>query len=693
MAFIDKSIIDEIKSKNDIVDVIGSYISLNDKNKALCPFHDDHSPSFSVQKDKQIYKCFSCGESGNVITFVQKYNGITFTEALKMLADRAGIPLNVSTTRKVNAKYEKLYEINDTVNKYFKANLLSNEGVKAIKYLEDRNISKDIINEFNIGLSTSNKLSNILSKKYSYEELVKLDICKDINGRYYDTFQDRIIFPIIDENNNVIAFSGRKYTNEDLNNNTLPKYSNTKETDIFKKSEVFYNINNAINEIKKKREIVITEGFMDTIRMSSIGYKNVVAIMGTAFTEKHLLKIKKWKCKVVLNLDQDDAGVKGTIEAGETLLKNNIDTEVIVFDDYKDSDEFIKNKGSDSFKIAYDNRVSFIDFKLKYLKRKRNMKDAVEKAKYIKEAVLALNDLDSQILIDLKIKDIAEEFGISESDIRNEIKLNKKMAIKNVEEPKKVTRYDKYDKSELRILYLMLNYEDVILYFENTLGYLIQDDRALLAYKIIEFRNDYGYYNYSDFVDYISDNEKLMNVLKEVMKYHNNEDYTMEELDDYINTIKMYSIKKRIDTLKIEMSETFDINKKIEIANTYVRVWNIFMELLDELVDTLGNEQMSFDTFKNILIEGISMHQIGILPTSNDNVMIGDISRTRNSNVKILFVIGVNDGVFPMPFSSEGFLSDDERDSLLESGVELAKNTKLLLLEENFNIYKALIHF
>lgn len=577
MAFIDKSIIDEIKSKNDIVDVIGSYISLNDKNKALCPFHDDHSPSFSVQKDKQIYKCFSCGESGNVITFVQKYNGITFTEALKMLADRVGIPLNVSTTRKINTKYEKLYEINDTVNKYFKANLLSNEGIKAIKYLEDRKISKDIINEFNIGLSTSNKLSNILSKKYSYDELVKLDICKDINGRYYDTFQDRIIFPIIDENNNVIAFSGRKYTNEDLNNNTLPKYSNTKETDIFKKSEVFYNINNAINEIKKKREIVITEGFMDTIRMSSIGYKNVVAIMGTAFTEKHLEKIKKWKCKVILNLDQDDAGVKGTIEAGETLLKNNIDTEVIVFDDYKDSDEFIKNKGSEAFKIAYDNRVSFIDFKLKYLKRKRNMKDAVEKAKYIKEAVLALNDLDSQILIDLKIKDIAEEFGISESDIRNEIKLNKKMDIKNVEEPKKVTRYDKYDKSELRILYLMLNYEDVILYFENTLGYLIQDDRALLAYKIIEFRNDYGYYNYSDFVDYISDNEKLMNVLKEVMKYHNNEDYTMEELDDYINTIKMYSIKKRIDTLKIEMSETFDVNKKIEIAK---KIENINKEVL-----------------------------------------------------------------------------------------------------------------
>ncbi|MCI7083137.1 MAG: DNA primase [Tenericutes bacterium] len=577
MAFIDKSVINEIKSKNDIVDVIGSYINLNDKNKALCPFHDDHSPSFSVQPDKQIYKCFSCGESGNVITFVQKYNGITFIEALKMLADRANIKVDINTTKKVNTKYEKLYEINDTVNKYFKANLLSTEGIKATKYLEERKISKDIINEFNIGLSTTNKLSTILFKKYSYDDLVKLDIIKEINGRYYDTFQDRIIFPIIDENNNVVAFSGRKYTNEDLNNNTLPKYSNTKETDIFKKSEVFYNINNALAEIKKKREIIITEGFMDTIRMSSVGYKNVVAIMGTAFTQKHLEKIIKWKCKVILNLDQDDAGVKGTIEAGETLLKNNIDTEVIVFEDYKDSDDFIKNKGSDAFKIAYDNRVSFIDFKLKYLKRKRNMKDAVEKAKYIREAVLSLNDLDSQILIDLKIKDIAEEFGINESDIRNEIKLNKKMAVKQVEEPKKITRYNKYDKSELRLLYLMLNYEDVILYFENTLGYLIQDDRANLAYKIIEFRNDYGYYNYSDFLDYISDNDKLMNTVKEVMKYHNNEEYTTEELDDYINTIKMYSINKRIETLKNEMSETFDVNKKIEIAK---KIENINKEVL-----------------------------------------------------------------------------------------------------------------
>jgi DNA primase len=290
MAFISKEMIDEIKSKNDIVDVIGSYVNLNDKNKALCPFHDDHSPSFSIQSDKQIYKCFSCGESGNVITFIQKFNSVSFVEALKLLADRVGIKLDVKVTKKSNSEFEHYYEINDTVNRYFKNNLLSGTGEKAIKYLADRNILKELINEFSIGLSTNNNLSTLLSKKYNINLLVDLDIVKEINGRYYDTFQSRIIFPIFDEDNNVIGFSGRKYLPDDLKDDTQPKYSNTKETKLFVKSGILYNINNASQFIKKSHEIIITEGFMDTIRMSSIGYKNVVALMGTAFTKVHVRK-------------------------------------------------------------------------------------------------------------------------------------------------------------------------------------------------------------------------------------------------------------------------------------------------------------------------------------------------------------------------------------------------------------------
>ena len=576
MAFVTKEIIDEIKSKNDIVDVIGSYINLNEKYKALCPFHDDHTPSFSVHPDKQIYKCFSCGESGNVITFVQKITGVSFEEALGILADRAGIKLNIKPKKNVNTKLEKYYEINDTVNKFFKNNLISKDGSSALKYLNDRSIDKDIINEFNIGLATSNKLTSILEKKYDIKDLIDIDISKDVNGNIYDTFQNRIMFPIIDENNNVIAFSGRKYLSDDLKDNTLSKYSNSKETIIFKKSGTFYNINNALINIKKSKEIVITEGFMDTIRMSSIGYKNVVALMGTAFTKEHLDKILKWKCKVILNLDQDDAGVSATINIGDILVKNNVDVSVIVFEDYKDSDEFIIAKGKDAFDIAYNNRISYIDFKFNYMKSNKNMKDSAEISKYINEAIKTLNEIDDDILKELKTKELSNEFGIDESIIKSKLKTG---VSKQVDSSPPVTkkRYNKYDISEIRILYLMLHYDEVILYFENTLGYLIHENMSNLAYKIIEFRNDYGEFNYSDFIDYIADNTLLNETLKEVMKYHNEEEYTESELEDYINTIKKYSVEQRIKTLKKQMNETLDINKKIEIAK---KIENINKEVL-----------------------------------------------------------------------------------------------------------------
>lgn len=565
MAFISKELIDEVKSKNDIVDIIGSYISLNDKNKALCPFHNDHSPSFSVHPDKQIYKCFSCGESGNVITFVEKFLGISFQEAVKLLADRAGIKLNINVAKKTN-KYDKYYEITDTVNKYFKNNIFSSNGQQALKYLNDRHIDKDIINEFNIGISTNNKLHEILAKKYNLEDLLKIDIVREVDNKIYDTFQNRIMFPIIDEDNNIVGFSGRKYLANDLDNKQLSKYVNSRETDIFIKSKIFYNINNALPNIKKSKEIIITEGFMDTIRMVSIGYNNTVALMGTAFTKEHLDKIIKYKCRVVLNLDQDNAGVLGTISIGDELIKNNIDVSVIVFDDYKDSDEYIINKGKEAFDYAYKNRISYIDFKFKYLKSNKNMKDSTDISKYINEAIKSLNDIDDDILKELKINELSREFGIDESVIKNKIKLSGKKEVKKEEKITK-KRYDKYDISEIRILYLMLNYDDVILYFENSLGYLIHDNMMALAYKIVEFRNDYGYFNYSDFIDYIGDNELVKETIKEIMRYHNDEEYTESELEDYFDTIKEYSVKKRINELKKEMNETLDVNKKIELAN------------------------------------------------------------------------------------------------------------------------------
>lgn len=580
MAHISPKIIAEVKSRNRLEDVLRSYgVELDGRNKALCPFHKENTPSFSVKPDEQIFTCFGkCNFTGDVFTFVERKEGVSRLEAIKILADRVGIKIDNTEVKKVNTKFQTYYEINDTVNKYFKNTLLSKEGTEALKYLTERNMSKELISEFNIGLSSSNKLYSILSKKYKKEDLYDIGLIKQINGNFYDTFQNRIIFPIIDENNNIVAFSGRKYLSDDLKDDHLPKYLHSKESEIFKKSGILYNINNAETFIRQSKEIVLTEGFMDTIRMSSIGYKNVVALMGTAFTKEHLDKILKYKCKVILNLDQDEAGVTNTIKIGDELLKHNIDSTVIVFEDYKDSDEFISKKGKEAFDIAYNNRLSFIDFKLKYLKSSKNMKDSAEVSKYINEAIESLEQIDDDILRELKINEISKEFDINDSVIRNKIKVKEVKTKK--EEPKKqeeIKRYNKYDISEIRILYLMLNYDDVILYFENSLGYLIDDKRSNLAYKIIEFRNDNGYFNLFDFEDSILEDKELNDTLEEVTNYHNNKEYTNEELEDYINTIKEYSVKKQIEQLKQEMKDTLDINKKIEIAK---KIENINKEVL-----------------------------------------------------------------------------------------------------------------
>ena len=578
MSYIKPEIIEEIKAKNRIEDVIRSYgVDLDSRYKALCPFHSEKTPSFSVQVEKQIFTCFGkCNLTGDVFTFVEKKEGISRLEAIKMLADKAGIKIDGIVSKPKVSKYQKYYEINDVVNKYFKNNLLSKEGTKALKYLTDRKMDKELIQEFNIGLATRSKLSEILLKKYDENDLLTLGLIKEGSEKIYDAFENRIIFPIIDEDNNVVGFSGRKYLSDDEKDESIPKYSNSKESEIFKKSNIFYNINNALPYIKSSKQIILTEGFMDTIRMVSIGYKNVVAIMGTAFNKEHLDKILKLKCEVVSNLDQDSAGVKNNLKIGDILQRYNIEPTVIVFDDYKDSDEFISNKGKEAFDIAFNNRIPFIDFKLKYMKSSKNMKDSAEISKYINEAIESLNQVNDDILRELKIKEIAKEFDIDDSVIRNKIKV---ITPKKEETKKEVIhkKYNKYDLSEIRILYLMMNYDDVILYFENSLGYLIHSNMSALAYKIVEFRNEFGYFDYFDFQNYIMEDEKLMETLNEVMSEHNDKEYTEEELEKNINNIKEYSVKQRINELKKEMKETLDVNKKMEIAK---KIENINKEVL-----------------------------------------------------------------------------------------------------------------
>lgn len=574
MALIDSETVNKIRKSNDIVDVISSYIDLVPKGKnyfGVCPFHDDHSPSMSVSREKQIYRCFTCGASGNVLTFVMNYENIGFVDALKKLGDKVGIHLDIKSSQK-DSKYSEFYDIYKLSTNFYKNNLNSPLGEEARKYLNSRKITEDMIKTFDIGLSLNDSLSKMLVKKYDSKKLIDIGLSHEYNGKIADLFLNRIMFPIKDLFGNVVAYSGRKYDNSDA-----PKYINTKETVIFKKGNVLYNYFSALEEIRRNKEIIICEGFMEVIRLYSIGVKNVVALMGTSFTNDQLEVIKKLNVNVVLNLDNDDAGKLAAFQIGETLSKNGINPSVIVFDRYKDTDELIMNDGADAFHKAYNNRVNYIDYRLHYLKSNKNLNDSVELAKYINEAILSINEIDDDILKEIKAKELSSEFDISLETIKSKL-TTKEVKPKEIAKPKKIILNDKYRKSEIRIIYLMLNNKEVIRKYEKNLGFLPNDDMKKLANEIVYFKEINGGWDYADFITYVMNKPWLKESLDIVLNTEQSEEYSKEELEDYFTTIKKFEVEKQINKLTNKMKETLDIEEKIKIAK---RIENIKKDVLE----------------------------------------------------------------------------------------------------------------
>ena len=574
MALIDSETVNKIRKSNDIVDVISSYIDLVPKGKnyfGVCPFHDDHSPSMSVSREKQIYRCFTCGASGNVLTFVMNYENIGFVDALKKLGDKVGIHLDIKSSQK-DSKYSEFYDIYKLSTNFYKNNLNSPLGEEARKYLNSRKITEDMIKTFDIGLSLNDSLSKMLVKKYDSKKLIDIGLSHEYNGKIADLFLNRIMFPIKDLFGNVVAYSGRKYDNSDA-----PKYINTKETVIFKKGNVLYNYFSALEEIRRKKEIIICEGFMEVIRLYSIGVKNVVALMGTSFTNDQLEVIKKLNVNVVLNLDNDDPGKLAAFQIGETLSKNGINPSVIVFDRYKDTDELIMNDGADAFHKAYNNRVNYIDYRLHYLKSNKNLNDSVELAKYINEAILSINEIDDDILKEIKAKELSSEFDISLETIKSKL-TTKEVKPKEIAKPKKIILNDKYRKSEIRIIYLMLNNKEVIRKYEKNLGFLPNDDMKKLASEIVYFKEINGRWDYADFITYVMNKPWLKESLDIVLNTEQSEEYSKEELEDYFTTIKKFEVEKQINKLTNKMKETLDIEEKIKRAK---RIENIKKDVLE----------------------------------------------------------------------------------------------------------------
>ena len=414
-------VIEEVRSSNNIVDIIGGYVRLQKKGSSyfgLCPFHNEKSPSFSVSPNKQMYYCFGCGAGGNVFTFIMEYENQTFPEAVKILADRAGIALPeaelTEEQKRERNKRQLLLEINKTAANYFYYQLNGDQGQQAREYLENRRLSKETQIHFGLGYASKyiNDLYLYLKKKGYQDQILKETglLTYDEKRGAHDKFWNRVMFPIMDVNNRVIGFGGR------VMGDGTPKYLNSPETMLFDKSRNLYGLNYA--RTSRKPYMIICEGYMDVISMHQAGFTNAVASLGTAFTAQHSILLKRYTQEVRLAYDSDGAGQKAALRAIPILKSAGINVRVIHMDPYKDPDEFIKNLGTEAFQERIDAAESSFMFEISVLEKNYKQSDPEGRASFMKAMARRLLEFPQELERNIYIDAIAGRYGIASEELK-----------------------------------------------------------------------------------------------------------------------------------------------------------------------------------------------------------------------------------------------------------------------------------
>lgn len=558
----------EIRSKTDIVDIIGERIPLVARGKnffGVCPFHDDSNPSMCVSREKQIYTCFSCHATGNVYTFLMNYDHIGFREALKYLGDKVGVNVSSINIQKKSTKFDKFYEAYNFSVKYFQNNLSSTKGKAARNYLSNRGINEATIKEFEIGLSldTRDDLTKLLvNKKYDLGELNRIGLSSDD----HDIYNDRIMFPLYNVSGQVVGFSGRIY-----NDNGQNKYLNTKETDIFKKGEMLYHYHIAREECRLQKSVIVMEGFMDVIRASTIGIKNTVALMGTALTNNQFNLIKRLSNNIILCLDGDEPGVHAMLSIGDHLLEQGVEVKVVVLPNDDDPDSFILKNGKDRFVGLIENALNFSDFKMQQLRKNVDFRSDEEKSNYINTVLKETVKINDSIRVEIVLKRLAKEFDISYNTLEKKFKdlseFRETVKEKTVPVINKVVKKTKYDKAVEQILYFMLNNDWVISQVEAERVVFPSEESRILSSEIIYYYKLYGSINVADFYTYVQDKEDILVLLNSILASNYNEETTKEELFLYFKVIREYRSNQEIKRLTNLMKKEVDPLEQAKIAN------------------------------------------------------------------------------------------------------------------------------
>lgn len=560
----DNNLIDEIRKSVNIVDIISSYLPLTKKGKnyfGVCPFHDDKHPSMSVSEEKQIYTCFSCGASGNVFKFIQDYDNVSFLDAVKKCADISGISFSYGKKKEHN-KNQDLLDIYSFASKLYQNNLYSNLGKEARNYLKSRKLDDEIIKEFQIGLSLNEAsvLSDALKKKYDDNVLLRSGLVSEGEYNLYDTYRNRIMFPLYDLFGNIVGYNGRIYNSDNINDS---KYINSRETAIFKKGELLFNYHRAKAECRNYKFVIIVEGQIDAIRCYQAGYKNVVASLGTAITGNHAMLLRKLSNNIVLCFDGDKAGEKATNSAIEELAKLGIEPKIVRLPDNMDPDEYILKYGKDSFSDIINNPLNIIEYKESLLKRDVNLNNTKDLADYTNLMIKEISKIEDEVLKEISINKLALDTNLDVKFIKS--KLEKPKEIKIIKKNSKI-KYSKYEKSEQALLYYMLRSSKVIKIYEKKITRMPTDRYRKLAFKIDCFYKEKGDINLADFLTYIHDDEESYVTMNEILNLNLSDDVDEEAIVDYLNNIKSYNDKNLAKQYKKELKEEVSLERKLELA-------------------------------------------------------------------------------------------------------------------------------
>ncbi|HCU8536507.1 TPA: DNA primase [Staphylococcus aureus] len=587
---IDQSIINEIKDKTDILDLVSEYVKLEKRGRnyiGLCPFHDEKTPSFTVSEDKQICHCFGCKKGGNVFQFTQEIKDISFVEAVKELGDRVNVAVDIEATQsnsnvQIASDDLQMIEMHELIQEfYYYALTKTVEGEQALTYLQERGFTDALIKERGIGFApdSSHFCHDFLQKKgYDIELAYEAGLLSrnEENFSYYDRFRNRIMFPLKNAQGRIVGYSGRTYTGQE------PKYLNSPETPIFQKRKLLYNLDKARKSIRKLDEIVLLEGFMDVIKSDTAGLKNVVATMGTQLSDEHITFIRKLTSNITLMFDGDFAGSEATLKTGQNLLQQGLNVFVIQLPSGMDPDEYIGKYGNDAFTTFVKNdKKSFAHYKVSILKDEIAHND-LSYERYLKELSHDISLMKSSILQQKAINDVAPFFNVSPEQLANEIQFNQAPANYYPEdeyggyiepEPIGMAQFDnlsRQEKAERAFLKHLMRDKDTFLnYYESVDKDNFTNQHFKYIFEVLhDFYAENDQYNISDAVQYVNSNE-LRETLISLEQYNLNDEPYENEIDDYVNVINEKG-QETIESLNHKLREATRIGD-VELQKYYLQ--------------------------------------------------------------------------------------------------------------------------